>query len=89
MEVLLLLVFLSAGLALAGVGLFVWSVRERTFDQADRLALLPLRDDAGPARVRTPHAPLAQSTRSSAEASAEPPVSVGNSTDEGLARRMK
>lgn len=78
MDVLLLLVFLSAVLALLGVGLFVWSVRERTFDQADRLALLPLRDDAGPARPRVAHAPLASAVRPSPETGAEPPISAGD-----------
>jgi hypothetical protein len=53
-------------------------VRERTFDQADRLALLPLRDDAGPARPRVPHAPLASSVRPSPETGAEPPISAGD-----------
>ncbi len=44
MEVLILTTFVSLLLALAGVGLFVWSVRARTFDHADRLSLLPLDD---------------------------------------------
>lgn len=44
MEVLILTTFVSLVLALAGVGLFVWSARSRTFDHADRLALLPLGD---------------------------------------------
>jgi cbb3-type cytochrome oxidase maturation protein len=88
-DVLLLLVFLSAVLALLGVGLFVWSVRERTFDQADRLALLPLRDDAGPARPRVPHAPLASSARPSAGAPTDPSESTGNPATEALARCMK
>ncbi|MCB9612382.1 MAG: cbb3-type cytochrome oxidase assembly protein CcoS [Sandaracinus sp.] len=79
MEVLLLLVFVSAALALAGVGFFVWSVRERTFDQADRLALMPLRDDAGPARPRAPRAPLAPPTSLRTEATAELPETTGKS----------
>jgi len=48
LNVLLLLVFLSAALVLGAIGLFAWTVRARTFDHADRLALLPLRDDVGP-----------------------------------------
>lgn len=46
MEVLILTTFVSLVLAASGVGLFVWSARARTFDHAERLALLPLRDDA-------------------------------------------
>ena len=42
MEVLILTSFVSVVLAAAGVALFVWSARERTFDQSDRLALLLL-----------------------------------------------
>lgn len=49
MEVLVLTTFVSLVLAASGVGLFVWSARARTFDHADRLALLPLRDDTGAA----------------------------------------
>jgi cbb3-type cytochrome oxidase maturation protein len=50
MEVLILTTFVSVSLAAAGVGLFVWSVRARTFDHTDRLAILPLEDapDASP-----------------------------------------
>lgn len=41
-EVLLLTVFVSLVLAALGVGLFVWTVRSKTFEHADRLAILPL-----------------------------------------------
>ena len=44
MEVLILLIFLSVMLVGGALGLFAWTVRERTFDHSDRLALLPLRD---------------------------------------------
>ena len=44
MEVLILLIFLSVVLVGGAIGLFAWTVRERTFDHSDRLALLPLRD---------------------------------------------
>lgn len=47
MEVLVLTTFVSLVLATSGVGLFVWSARARTFDHADRLALLPLKEDSG------------------------------------------
>ncbi|MCB9633513.1 MAG: cbb3-type cytochrome oxidase assembly protein CcoS [Sandaracinus sp.] len=79
MEVLLLLVFVSAALALAGVGFFVWSVRERTFDQADRLALMPLRDDAGSARPRGARAPLAHPAPSPTDTTVEVPETTGKS----------
>lgn len=65
MDILLLLVFLSAGLATAAVLFFVWTVRARTFDQADRLALLPLRDDAGVALPAEGRAAAAQTRRTS------------------------
>ncbi|GAB4196531.1 MAG: hypothetical protein OHK0013_03830 [Sandaracinaceae bacterium] len=42
MEVLLVTVFVSLVLAGLGVGLFVWSAKSRTFEHADRLAILPL-----------------------------------------------
>lgn len=44
MEVLILTTFVSVCLAAAGAALFVWSVKNRTFDQSDRLALLPLEE---------------------------------------------
>jgi cbb3-type cytochrome oxidase maturation protein len=43
-EVLILLMFVSFVLATGAVGLFVWSVRQRTHQHADRLSLLPLED---------------------------------------------
>ena len=52
MEVLILTSFVSVVLAAGGVALFVWSARERTFDQSDRLALLPL-DEPDPIRPAT------------------------------------
>ena len=79
MDVLILLVFLSTALALAGVGLFVWSVRERTFDQADRLALLPLRDDAGTAPRPPRRAALALTKPPAGDASTQEPESTANS----------
>lgn len=45
MEVLLLTVFVSLILAALGVGLFVWSVKTKTFEHSDRLAILPLEDE--------------------------------------------
>lgn len=48
MEVLILLVFVSLTLAASAVGFFAWLVRQRTFQHADRLALLAIEDDARP-----------------------------------------
>ena len=45
MEVLILLIAVSLSMALAAVLFFAWTVRQRTLDHADRLALLPLADD--------------------------------------------
>lgn len=52
MDVLLLTVFVSLVLAGLGVGLFVWSAKARTFEHADRLAILPLEDE-----IRLPERP--------------------------------
>ncbi len=49
MEVLILQVFVSLMLVLGSVILFVFSTRQRDFDHADRLALLPVDDDGSPA----------------------------------------
>jgi len=45
MDVLILTLFVSLVLAAAGVGLFIWSVRQGTHEHIDRLALLPIEDD--------------------------------------------
>ena len=45
MDVIVMQVFVSLLLVVGGVLLFAFSVRKRTFDHADRLALLPLEDD--------------------------------------------
>ncbi len=45
MEVLILLIAVSLTMALGAVLFFAWTVRERTLEHADRLALLPLDDD--------------------------------------------
>ena len=59
MNVLMLLIFLGAGLVSLAVVLFLWSARSDTFGQGDRLALLPLMDDACVARVPSADATLA------------------------------
>ena len=45
MEILILLIFVCVVLVGGAVAFFAWTVRQGTFDQADRLALLPLDDD--------------------------------------------
>jgi cbb3-type cytochrome oxidase maturation protein len=52
MEVLLLTVFVSLVLAGLGVGLFIWTVRSKTFEHADRLAILPLELERGAESAR-------------------------------------
>jgi len=53
MEVLSLQIFVSLMLVLGSVLLFVHAQKGKVHEQADRLALLPLADDAGPAREAT------------------------------------
>ena len=56
MEILILLVFISLTLAGSAVGLFAWLVRQRTFQHDDRLALLPIEDEArAPSASRAEH----------------------------------
>lgn len=45
MEVVILQVFVSLILVVGSVLLFAFTCRQRTFDHADRLALLPLQTD--------------------------------------------
>jgi len=45
MEILILLIFVCVVLVGAAVAFFAWTVRQGTFDHADRLALLPLDDE--------------------------------------------
>lgn len=45
MSVIVLQVFVSLMLVLGSLVLFVWTVRSRTLDHADRLSLAPLEDD--------------------------------------------
>lgn len=46
MDAVYLTLFVSAVLGALGVGLFLWTHRQRTREHNDRLALLPLDDDA-------------------------------------------
>jgi len=45
MNVMVLQVFVSLMLVLSSVVLFVFTVKSRTFEHADRLSLTPLEDD--------------------------------------------
>lgn len=47
MSILILQVFVSLMLVAGGVLLFVYTVKSRTFEHSDRLALAPLEDDLG------------------------------------------
>lgn len=54
MEILIVTVFLSLVLAGSAVAFFAWSVKEGTYEHADRLALLPLEDEVFDNRVVDP-----------------------------------
>jgi cbb3-type cytochrome oxidase maturation protein len=45
MEILILLIFVCVLLVGSAVAFFAWTVRQGTFDHADRLALLPLEEE--------------------------------------------
>ena len=45
MSVIVLQVFVSLMLVVGSVVLFIWTVRSRTLDHADRLSLAPLEED--------------------------------------------
>jgi cbb3-type cytochrome oxidase maturation protein len=45
MEILILLIFICVLLVGSAVAFFAWTVRQGTFDHADRLALLPLDEE--------------------------------------------
>lgn len=62
MNVLVLQVFVSLMLVAGSVVLFVYTVKQRTFEHADRLALAPLEDDVVSPR---PAPPAEQSSPSS------------------------
>ena len=59
MEVVILLIFVSLVLVACAVAFFAWNVSTGSHDHAERLALLPLRDDrtsGGAPRSPTPGA---------------------------------
>jgi len=45
MDILIMQVFVSLGLVLGSILLFLFTAKQRDFDHADRLALLPITDD--------------------------------------------
>ena len=42
MEIVILLLLFSLAFAAGALGLFLWTLRQHTYEHADRLALLPL-----------------------------------------------
>jgi nitrogen fixation-related uncharacterized protein len=54
MEALTLQVFVSLALVAGSLLLFLFTCRQRDFDHADRLALLPLDDDDGTPGAQPP-----------------------------------
>ena len=54
MEVLILPFFVGCLVVAVTIAAFVFTVREGTLDHSDRLALLPLRDDAPPKASQAP-----------------------------------
>ena len=58
MEVLILQVFVTLMLGLGAVLLYAFTCRQRDFDHADRLALLPIEEEAnlrGPTQDKEEH----------------------------------
>ena len=52
MSAIVLQVFVSLMLVLGSLVLFVWTVRSRTLDHADRLSLAPLEEDHPPKHLK-------------------------------------
>ncbi|MCU0701480.1 MAG: cytochrome oxidase [Myxococcaceae bacterium] len=67
MNVMILQVFVSLMLVLGSVVLFVFTVKSRTFEHADRLSLKPLEDDrvSPPPAVSPAPRPSTQSNQES------------------------
>jgi nitrogen fixation-related uncharacterized protein len=58
LSILILQIFISLVLVAGAVALFVYTVRTRTLDHADRLALAPLEDDGpNPETAEPPPSP--------------------------------
>jgi hypothetical protein len=62
-NVLVLQVFVSLMLVASSVVLFVYSIRQRDHEQADRLALFPLEDDSARPAPRASESPPSESPR--------------------------
>lgn len=61
MSILILQIFISLVLVAGAVALFVFTVRARTLDHADRLALAPLEDDGPNPEAAEPPPPEEES----------------------------
>ena len=84
MNILELQVFVSLMLVAGGVLLFVFTVRARTFEHADRLALAPLEDDlAPPSAASFSDITDISAPPSISSAAAELPSSVARTPKEG------
>jgi hypothetical protein len=62
---MILQVFVSLMLVLSSVVLFIYTVKSRTFEHADRLSLTPLEEDDVNAPASAPAAPPPQSNQES------------------------
>jgi hypothetical protein len=58
MSVIVVQVFVSLMLVAGSIVMFVFSARQKDFEQADRLALAPLEPDSGRQAVASPVPPL-------------------------------
>lgn len=67
MNVMVLQVFVSLMLVLSSVVLFVFTVKSRTFEHADRLSLTPLEDDHVTSSTASPPANTTTTKQSNQE----------------------
>jgi hypothetical protein len=79
-NVIVLQVFVSLMLVAGSVVLFVFTVRSRTLEHADRLALAPLEEDLPSTQ---PPLPSQLSKQSSQSSLSEPPTPAGESPARG------
>lgn len=63
MDILILQVFVSLMLVVGSVLLFGFTCRQKSFDHSDRLALLPVEDDAPLLRVEDDAATVVKETK--------------------------
>ena len=85
MNVIVLQVFVSLMLVAGSVVLFVFTVRSRTLEHADRLALAPLEEDLPSTQPLNTQPPLpSQQSKQSLQSSlSEPPTPAGESPARG------